>query len=123
MKATYVLGTGLSHDGSACLLKDGRIQVAIEKERLSRLKHDGHNDSAAIAYCLDAAGITLDDVTLIVQNANFGMLERGHTWWRGPRVLPPDAPVITGARLQRDWHLPVRRDGCARDRRLRQRLR
>ena len=40
----YVLGTGLSHDGSSCLLKDGKILVAIEKERLSRIKHDGGND-------------------------------------------------------------------------------
>jgi carbamoyltransferase len=40
-KPIYVLGTGLSHDGSSCLLKDGEIIVAIEKERLSRIKHDG----------------------------------------------------------------------------------
>jgi len=93
--STYVLGTGLSHDGSACLLKDGRIHVAIEKERLTRIKHDGYNDTAAITYCLDAAGITLDDVTLIVQNANFGMLERGHTWWSGERLVPADAPIVT----------------------------
>jgi predicted NodU family carbamoyl transferase len=30
-KPVYILGTGLSHDGSACLLKDGRIAFAIEK--------------------------------------------------------------------------------------------
>jgi len=47
-KPIYVLGTGLSHDGSACLLKDGKIVVAIEKERITRLKHDGGNDDAAI---------------------------------------------------------------------------
>lgn len=94
-KATYVLGTGLSHDGSACLLKDGRIQVAIEKERLTRIKHDGHNDTAAIRYCLDAAGITMGDVSLVVQNANFGMMERGHAWWHGPRIIPEDVPVVT----------------------------
>jgi carbamoyltransferase len=50
-KAIYVLGTGLSHDGSACLLKDGKIAVAIEKERLTRRKHDGWNDKAAMQYC------------------------------------------------------------------------
>ncbi len=26
-KPVYVLGTGLSHDGSACLLKDGMIRA------------------------------------------------------------------------------------------------
>jgi carbamoyltransferase len=55
-KHTYVLGTGLSHDGSACLIKDGEICVAIEKERLSKRKHDGYNDTMAINYCLQAEG-------------------------------------------------------------------
>jgi carbamoyltransferase len=94
-KPTYVLGTGLSHDGSACLLKDGRILVAIEKERITRVKHDGMNDSAAIVYCLDAAGIKFSDVDLIVQNANFSMLPSGNDWFRGPRILPRDIPVAT----------------------------
>ena len=67
----YVLGIGLSHDGAACVLKDGIIHEAIEKERISRIKHDGGNDSLAVQYCLDAAGITIDDLSLVVQCANF----------------------------------------------------
>lgn len=67
----YILGTGLSHDGSSCLLKDGKIIVAIEKERLTRVKHDGGNDLLTVQYCLDAAGIRLQDVALVVQAANF----------------------------------------------------
>src|SRR5580693_9326837 len=63
----YILGTGLSHDGSACLLKDGKIAVAIEKERITRSKHDGGNDNDAIKYCLDAENIKITDVDLIVQ--------------------------------------------------------
>jgi len=93
--STYVLGTGLSHDGSACLLRDGEIVVAIEKERITRRKHDGGNDTDAIKYCLDAAGITIADVALVVQNANFGMMTRGNDWWGGPRVIPSDARVCT----------------------------
>lgn len=68
---TYILGTGLSHDGSTVLLKNGKILVAIEKERLSRIKHDGGNDFDTVQYCLDFAGITPDDLSLIVQAANF----------------------------------------------------
>jgi len=94
-KPIYVLGTGLSHDGSACLLKDGRICVAIEKERITRLKHDGGNDSAAIQYCLDAEGISIDDLTLVVQNANYGMFKQGNDWWNGPRPLNDAVPVVT----------------------------
>lgn len=67
----YILGTGLSHNGSAVLLKNGRVCVGIEKERLTRRKHDGGNDAAAIAYCLAAEGITLDDLALVVQCENF----------------------------------------------------
>jgi carbamoyltransferase len=94
-KPIYVLGTGLSHDGSACLLKDGRICVAIEKERITRVKHDGMNDSAAIVYCLDAAGIQLSDLDLVVQNANFSMLKSGSDWFHGPRILGNSVPVVT----------------------------
>ncbi|MDH4472071.1 MAG: carbamoyltransferase C-terminal domain-containing protein [Fluviicola sp.] len=72
----YVLGTGLSHNGSAVLLKDGKVCVAIEKERLTRLKHDGGNDSAAITYCLEAEGISLNDVAVVVQCANFEVPDR-----------------------------------------------
>lgn len=94
-KPVYVLGTGLSHDGSACLLKDGRICVAIEKERITRYKHDGFNDSAAIQYCLAAEGIKLADIKLIVQNANFGMFQYGNQWYNGPRLVTDDMPVVT----------------------------
>lgn len=91
----YVLGTGLSHDGSACLLRNGEICVAIEKERVTRVKHDGFNDTPAITYCLDAAGIGIADLSLIVQNANFGMFEQGNLWFRGPRVIGSQVPVVT----------------------------
>lgn len=67
---TYILGTGLSHDGSTVLLKNGKILVAIEKERLSRIKHDGGNDFDTVQYCLDFAGIDTNDLTLIVQASN-----------------------------------------------------
>lgn len=75
-KPIYVLGTGLSHNGSAVLLKDGVVCVAIEKERITRLKHDGGNDSEAIRYCLDAEGISLQEVDLVVQTANFEVPDR-----------------------------------------------
>jgi carbamoyltransferase len=94
-RPTYVLGTGLSHDGSACLLKDGRICVAIEKERLTRKKHDGYNDVEAVQYCLDAEGIRIEDVELIVQNANFSTFARGNGWFRGARPFTDNARVVS----------------------------
>ncbi|RWX00445.1 carbamoyltransferase family protein [Flavobacterium cerinum] len=81
----YILGTGLSHNGSVVLLKDGRVCVGIEKERLSRVKHDGGNDTLAIQYCLDAEGIELKDITLVVQCANFEI--PGRDRFRGERIF------------------------------------
>lgn len=94
-KPVYVLGVGLSHNGAACLLKDGRIAVAIEKERLTKIKNDGGNDAFAIAYSLSAAGIGWDEVALVVQNANFGSFAYGNDWYRGPRTIPDGVPVVT----------------------------
>ena len=40
-KHIYVLGiNAYDHDVSACLLRDGEIAVAINKERITRKKHD-----------------------------------------------------------------------------------
>jgi len=92
--STYVLGVGLSHDGSACLIKDGKVCVAIEKERITRQKHDGFNDFAAVDYCLRAEGITIDDLDLVVQNANFGNIIASD-WWNGPRPFRPQTHIVT----------------------------
>lgn len=92
-KPIYVLGTGLSHDGSSCLLKDGRIVVAIEKERLTRMKHDGGNDALTMQYCLDAAGIGVADVDLVVQAALFDkdIIQKDQYW--GRRLFDAGSPV------------------------------
>ena len=66
---TYVLGLNTyDHDVSACLLRDGVIAFAIAKERITREKHASGFYREVIDYCLDAEGITLDDVDLIVRN-------------------------------------------------------
>jgi carbamoyltransferase len=84
-KPIYVLGTGLSHNGSAVLLKDGKICFAIEKERITRIKHDGGNDNLAIQYCLDAEGISLEDITVVVQCENFTIPKRD--FFKGKRLF------------------------------------
>lgn len=93
-KPHYVLGTGLSHDGSACILKNGSIAIAIEKERITRFKHDGGNDILAVQYCLDTLGIQLTDIDLIVQAANFEK-DIDPQQFHGKRLYHPDIPVIT----------------------------
>ena len=73
---TYILGINAYHgDSSACLVKDGVLISAVEEERFRRIKHYAGFPKAAIRYCLDAAGIRLDDVALVCINqdasANF----------------------------------------------------
>ena len=66
---TYILGiNAYDHDVSACLLRDGEIAYAIEKERITRQKHASGFFQEVVDYCLKAEGITLDDVDLVVRN-------------------------------------------------------
>src|SRR5580765_4100789 len=66
---TYVLGLNTyDHDVSACLLRGGAIAFAIAKERITREKHATGFYREVIDYCLDAEGITLDDIDLVVSN-------------------------------------------------------
>jgi carbamoyltransferase len=65
---TYVLGiNAYDHDASACLLRDGEIVFAIAKERITREKHASGFYEEVVNYCLDAEGISLDDVDLVVR--------------------------------------------------------
>ncbi|MBX9847001.1 MAG: carbamoyltransferase [Xanthobacteraceae bacterium] len=68
-KPAYILGiNAYDHDVSACLLRDGEIAFAIAKERITRVKHASGFYQEVIDYCLDAEGIRLDDVDLVVRN-------------------------------------------------------
>src|SRR6516165_2785460 len=68
-KHTYVLGiNAYDHDVSACLLRDGEIAFGINKERITRKKHDTGFYQKVVDYCLAAEGISLDDVDLVVRN-------------------------------------------------------
>lgn len=72
----YSLGVNLSHDRSACLIGSGGRMVAIAEERLDRVKHSCPQDAwgrwftsvpvRSVQYCLDSAGITLDDLDAVV---------------------------------------------------------
>ena len=69
-KHVYVLGiNAYDHDVSACLLRDGAIVVAISKERITRQKHHSGFFQEVVDYCLNAEGITPDDVDLVVRNS------------------------------------------------------
>ena len=54
------------HDSAACLAEDRQIIAAAQEERFTRKKHDPNFPRHAIQYCLDAAGIKLDEVDYVV---------------------------------------------------------
>lgn len=54
------------HDSAAALLVDGVPACAIEEERLSRRKNDAAFPVAAIACCLDRAGLAPEDLDAVV---------------------------------------------------------
>lgn len=62
----YILGiSAYYHDSAAALLKDGVLLAAAQEERFSRKKHDPGFPHHAVAYVLEEAGITLDQVVKI----------------------------------------------------------
>jgi carbamoyltransferase len=54
------------HDSAAALVDDGSIIAAAQEERFTRKKHDAAFPAHALAFCLDYAGCTLDDVDFVV---------------------------------------------------------
>jgi carbamoyltransferase len=58
-----VLGiSAFYHDSAAALVEDGRIVAAVQEERFTRKKHDSSFPKNAIAYCLEEAGVELDEL-------------------------------------------------------------
>ena len=62
----YILGLNAYHaDSSAAILKDGVLIAAIEEERFKRIKHWAGFPSEAIQFCLNEAGIGINEVDYI----------------------------------------------------------
>ncbi len=54
------------HDSAAALLQNGTIVAAAQEERFTRKKHDPGFPAHAVRYCLDHAGLTLDQLDAVV---------------------------------------------------------
>nr|ADU90661.1 putative carbamoyltransferase family protein [Collimonas sp. MPS11E8] len=87
----YILGINAAyHESAACLIKDGHVVMAIEEERLNRIKHGklstpettGQLPWKSIQKCLDAAGITLQDCEHIGYSFSPDILQKGVDAWR-----------------------------------------
>jgi carbamoyltransferase len=57
-----ILGIGNLDNSSAALLVDGRLAAACEEERFTRQKHFRGFPRQSVAYCLESAGLGMNDV-------------------------------------------------------------
>jgi carbamoyltransferase len=79
-----ILGLNAHHaDASAAIVVDGKLVAAVEEERFRRIKHWAGFPSASIRYCLDAAGVALDDVDHIAVNRD----PNARLWQRAKFIL------------------------------------
>jgi carbamoyltransferase len=93
---TWTLGLNHgSHDAAAALARNGRVEVVVEQERLSRRKRAVEEaPTDAIASCLSFAGIELRDVRRVILGSDHDGLARFFGLSREGRnqVLPYDQP-------------------------------
>ena len=55
-----ILGLNCNHaDSSACLIKDGKLLIAIEEERINRVKHWAGLPTNSIKECLKFTNINI----------------------------------------------------------------
>ena len=83
-----ILGLNAYHgDSSACLVVDGQLLAAVEEERFRRVKHWAGLPVEAVRYCLESAGLGLEDVDHIAINRD----PSAHVWrkrWYALTRLP-----------------------------------
>src|SRR5687767_6095847 len=61
-----VLGiSAFYHDSAAAMVVDGEVTSAAQEERFTRRKHDPRFPAHAVRYCLEHAGVGLDQVDLV----------------------------------------------------------
>ena len=57
--------SALYHNSACCLLQNGELKIAIEEERFTRIKHDPSMPCNAFRYCLQEAGLSIEDINIV----------------------------------------------------------
>lgn len=80
MSARLILGLNqYTHSAAACLLgEDGAPLAMVEKERVSRKKHDGGDVAELVEHLLEGAGARLRDVGLVAANNHLFRIDEFH---------------------------------------------
>ena len=63
----HILGIScFYHDAASALVSDGVLTAAVQEERFTGKKHDADFPINAIEFCLDKAGMAVDDLDAVV---------------------------------------------------------
>ncbi|MCS7312471.1 MAG: carbamoyltransferase [Acidobacteria bacterium] len=84
-----ILGINVYHgDASAAIVVDGQLVAAAEEERFTRIKHCAGFPAHAVRYCLDAAGVQIDEVDHIAipRKRNVRLLRKAWYALRMPQL-------------------------------------
>lgn len=65
---TTILGLNFGHDGSVCLVKNGRLESAIATERITRKKKDSSFNDDVIDYVLESTNTSIEEIDCIATN-------------------------------------------------------
>jgi carbamoyltransferase len=60
------------HDAAAALVSSGRVVAAAAEERFDRRKHSAHFPVNAIKWCLEQAGLSIDDIDQLAHGFDYG---------------------------------------------------
>lgn len=75
---TSILGiSAFYHDSAAALVIDGELVAAAQEERFTRIKHDASFPTNSIRFCLEHAGVRVEDLDhLVFYEKSFLKFER-----------------------------------------------
>ena len=66
-----ILGLNIFHgDAAACIIKDEKIIIAVEEERINRIKHSSGFPIKSINYCLKYSNLKISDIDFVCINRN-----------------------------------------------------
>lgn len=66
-----ILGLNIFHgDAAACIIKDNNILIAVEEERINRIKHSSGFPIKSIKYCLEYSNLKISDIDYVCVNRN-----------------------------------------------------
>jgi carbamoyltransferase len=69
--ANHIVGiSAFFHDSACCILRDGDLLAVASEERFTRQKHDASLPRHAFRYCLEQAGIGIDEVNCVAYYEN-----------------------------------------------------